>query len=420
MTTGATSSGAAGLLNQAVIDEAEDLRRRARFPVGAALQFADMEEAGRESALDRLRVAEPVSWVPALGGWLITSRAAARDMLVPNAGATVEVAENLVRASLGTMMLTSDGAEHTRLRTPFERPFRGQEAAELFTRYIAGECDSLLRPLVSVGAAGSAELGAAFAAPFAVRMAARVLGLSLDDTELIDSFYVAFAEGMVYDGDPTRQQRADQARDDLNEILARELRKVRATPDRSITSVVAHDPETALTDDELIAQLRVVMFGSIETIQASVLNTILLLLQHPEQLAAVRADMSLVAGAVEESLRMIPPVAFIERWTRLAITLDGIDIGAHEFVGMSVLAVNRDPATFVDPLLFDIRRGNARKALSFSFGEHHCLGIHLARLQTVTAVTTILEAMPRLRLLDHEPPAGFAFRRPARLVVEWD
>jgi cytochrome P450 len=404
------------VLRQVTITPEEDAARRDRFPAGADLTFADLEEAGREEALDRLREAEPVSWVPALGGWLVTGHAEVRQMLSPHTGATVEAEENLVRASLGRMMLTTDGDERARLRAPFERPFRMRDVGELFGEAVAVEADALLAGLVP---AGSCELGEAFAAPFAVRMTGRVLGLSLDDVARIDGFYSAFAGAMVYDGDPEPQRLADAARGELNAVLHADLARCRREPDASITSEVSNDPDPGVDDDETVAQLRVIMFGGIETIQAAIMNTILLLLRDPVQLDAVRADRTLLAGAVEESLRLIPPVAFIERWTAVPTTIGAVDLGPGEFLGGSVLAANRDPRTFPDPLRYDVRRENGRRHLAFSFGEHFCLGAHLARLEIVEALGRLLDRLPGLRLVECEEPSGFAFRRPARLELAW-
>ena len=161
---------------------------------------------------------------------------------------------------------------------------------------------------------------------------------------------------------------------------------------------MANDPEAALDDGEIAAQLRVIMFGAIETIQGSVMNTLLLLLRNPDQLRLVRTDPALLGGAVDEALRLIPPVAFMERWTRAPVAIGEVAIGAGEFVGVSVIAANRDPAVFADPLRFDVRRANPRHALSFSFGEHHCLGAPLARIETVTAVGRLLETLTGLEL----------------------
>ena len=404
------------MLQQVTITPDEDAARRERFPIGAELAFADLEEAGREEALDRLREAEPVSWVPALGGWLVTGQAEVREMLSPRTGTTVEAEENLVRASLGRMMLTTDGDEHTRLRAPFERPFRMRDVGELFGQAAATEADALLDGIVP---GGHCELGTAFAAPFAVRMTGRMLGLSLDDVARIDGFYSAFAGAMVYDGDPEPQRLADAARGELNTVLHADIARCRRAPDSSITSEVSNDPDPGVDDDETVAQLRVIMFGGIETIQAAIMNTLLLLLRDPAQLEAVRADRALLAGAIEESLRLIPPVAFIERWTAVPTTIGGVDLGPGEFLGASVLAANRDPRAFPDPLRYDVRRENARRHLAFSFGEHFCLGAHLARLEITEALGYLLDRLPGLRLVGCEEPAGFAFRRPARLELAW-
>jgi len=403
------------LLQQAVVDEAQDAARRERFPVGASLEFADLEEAGREDALDRLRAAEPVSWVPAMGGWLVTGHAEAREMLGPRTGLTVEAQENLVRASLGVMMLTTDAAEHTRLHAPFERPFRMREVGALFGDAIVREADDLIEAIAPLG---RCELGEAFAAPFAVRMTGRVLGLSLDDVARIDGFYSAFAGAMVYDGNPEPQRLADAAREELNAIIHAEFARCRSRPDASVTSEMANDREVGLRDEEVAAQLRVIMFGGIETIQSAIMNTILLLLRNPAQLAAVRAEPGLLANAIEESLRLIPPVAFIERWTPRPVEIGGVAIGSGEFLGTSVLAANRDPAVFDDPLQYDVCRANARHHLSFSFGEHHCLGTHLTRIEVSAALERILD-LPGLRLVACEEPAGFAFRRSATLELAW-
>lgn len=406
------------LIDQRELTPDEDRQRRERFPAGAAVTFDDLQVAGRETVIDELRDREPVSWVPALGGWLVTSRVAARETLSAGVAVTVEANQNLVRASLGRMMLTVDGAEHDRMRKPLEGPFRVSTVEGTFGGVIAALVDELLDDLVSQQGV-EFEFGETFAAPFAVRMAGQALGLPLTDVRRISGFYSAFAGAMVYDGDPEPQRLADRARDELNELLHGELEVSRDTPTRSLTSMLAFESQ-GLTDDEIVAQLRVVMFGAIETIQASVMSTLLLLLQHEDQLAAGKADPSLLIRAGEEARRLIPPVAFVERWTRDSVTIEGVDIPANEFVGVSVLGANRDPATFVSPLEFDVHRRNSSKALSFSFGPHACLGLHMARLQTTIALRRILERLSGLELVSFDAPAGFAFRRPATMHLGWN
>ena len=388
------------MLDQYVVSEQEDAQRRQEFPVGAAVTLADLEDAGREHVLDELRECEPVTWLPALGGWLITKREPARQILLPKSGATVEAEQNMVRASLGRMMLTVDGEEHERYRQPFEVPFRARETERAYAEPIRAYARELIAAMSS-----PSELTEAFAAPFAVGVAAQVIGLPLDDVRRIDSFYSAFASAMEYTGDPEPLRRAEAARAELTDLLVQGL---------SRSAVVE---ESDLSPEEVAAQLRVVMFGAIETIQASVMTTLMLLLQNPSSLAEVRADPSLLVGAVDEAIRWMPPVAFIERWTKEPVELEGVTIGPREFVGVSVIAANRDPSVFDDPLRFDIHRANARHGLSFSSGAHHCLGVHLARMQTVIALEEMLAAWPSLELVSVTPPSGFAFRRPADMVI---
>ena len=388
------------MLDQVVVSEREDAQRRQAFPAGAAVTLADLEEAGREHVLDELREREPVTWLPALGGWLITAREPARQILLPKSGATVEAEQNMVRASLGRMMLTVDGEEHERYRQPFEAPFRAREVEREFGTPIR----ELARELIG-RIDGETELTEAFAAPFAVGAAAQVIGLPLDDVPRIDGFYAAFAGAMEYTGDPEPLARAEAARAELTDLLIEGLARSKVVE------------ESDLTPEQVAAQLRVVMFGAIETIQASVLTTLMLLIQHPEAMAEVRADRSVLAGAVDEAIRWMPPVAFMERWTREPVTLAGVEIGEREFVGVSVIAANRDPSVFADPLRYDIRRANSRHGLSFSSGEHHCLGVHLARMQTVIALEEMLDAWPSIELVSVTPPSGFAFRRPADMLV---
>jgi cytochrome P450 len=163
----------------------------------------------------------------------------------------------------------------------------------------------------------------------------------------------------------------------------------------------------------------VILFGAIETVESMVVNAVLLLLGHPDELAALRSDPGLVPNAVEEAMRLIPPVAFIERWTVAPTRLGEVELGRGEFVGISTLAANRDPEVFEDPLRFDVRRENARHHLAFSFGVHHCLGFNMARLQGPIAVQGVLDRLPGLQLAGAPEPRGFAFRRPAELRLRW-
>ena len=404
------------LVPQVAVDESEDAARRERFPAGSAIEFADLELDSRVGALDRLRGEEPISWVPALGGWLVTSHKLARELLSRRDEFTVWAEPNLVRASLGVMMLTTDGDEHARQRRPFEEPFGVRPVRRRFAEPVGRRVEALLDELAP---RGGCELVEEFAAPFAIGVAGDVLGLSLDDVARVQGFYEAFAGAMVYDGDPEPQRRADAARAELDAILLAEVERSRAQPDNSITSAVANDPARGLADEEIVAQLRVILFGAIETVESTLANAVLLLLRYPDQLAVVRAEPDCLGNAIEEGMRLIPPVAFIERWTAQPCSLGAVDLGAGEFVGVSTVAANRDPDVFSAPERFDVRRANARHHLTLSHGHHHCLGFNLGRMQCQVALAAMFERLPGLEIAHAPEPAGFAFRRPATLELRW-
>ena len=164
-----------------------------------------------------------------------------------------------------------------------------------------------------------------------------------------------------------------------------------------------------------------ILFGAIETIESMVLNTVMLLLDHPEQLDAVRADAELIPNAVEESLRLIPPVTFIERWSSApTVAVDDVELGVGEFVGVSTLGANRDPdgvrrsAAVRHPprecpprALVQLRRAPLSRLLD---GAH--AGRGRGRVDPAAAAGTA-------RWSEVERPAGFVFRKPAVLRLRW-
>ena len=147
------------------------------------------------------------------------------------------------------------------------------------------------------------------------------------------------------------------------------------------------------------------LFGGIETTEGMIANAIAHLLSNPAQLAAVRAEPELLANAIEESLRLEPAAAVIDRYATRDADLAGASIRARELVIVSIAGANRDPSVFPDPDRYDVRRENARLHAAFAHGPHVCIGMHLARLEAHTAVARVLERLPGLELAPGEPPA---------------
>jgi cytochrome P450 len=132
------------------------------------------------------------------------------------------------------------------------------------------------------------------------------------------------------------------------------------------------------------------------------------LIAHPAEEAKLRADPSLVAGAIEETLRYDAPVQAMFRTTRREMDRFGVRLGADQKVCALIGSANRDPAVFTDPDRFDVQRAPSPH-LAFGQGIHHCLGAALARLEARVALTELLACTRELRL----DPAG----EPRRLEV---
>jgi cytochrome P450 len=367
--------------------------------------------------LARLRVQAPVSWLPALGGWLVTGYAAATEVLLDPAAFTVDDPRFTTARVTGPSMLSLDGAEHARHRAPFAHGLRPAETTRRlgdFTRTEASRLVDAIKP------AGAAELRQAFAGPLAAAVMAEALGLAA--VGIAPAVVLAWYREIVtavaeLTPSATAGQTASVA--SFGELAAG-LRAAIASGRAPLLSQAARDG--TLTDDEVVSNAAVALFGGIETTEGMICNAVLCLGSQPNALQIVAEDLDLVPGAVEESLRVEPAAAVVDRYATREVQLAGVTIARRDLVRVSITAANRDPAAFADPDRFDLWRPDAARHLAFARGPHFCIGAHLARLEAVTAVTTLVSRLPGLRL-DPEHPAqvrGLVFRKPAALRVLWD
>jgi cytochrome P450 len=164
----------------------------------------------------------------------------------------------------------------------------------------------------------------------------------------------------------------------------------------------------------------VLLFGGIETTEGMIANLLLHLLSDPALPAAVRDDPVLLDAAIEESLRLEPAAATVDRYATCDVTIGGVGIRRGDLVVVSLAAANRDPAVFADPDRFDPHRSGLRKQLAFAQGPHVCVGLHLARLQTRCAALNVL-ALPELTLDAGRStaPTGLVFRKPSAVWARW-
>jgi cytochrome P450 len=389
--------------------------RESSFPIGAA---ATLEELERDPhpRLARLREREPVSWLPALDGWLITRRDLALEAMRDAETFTVDDPRFSTGRVVGASMLTLDGADHARHRDPFARPFRLAAVRERFSDLVEAETERLLDELEP---AGRGELRRGLAGPLAAAMVTFALGLDDADTDAVLGWYddIVAAVTEVTAGNPVTPagRKAFAAlRSSVEPVLVRDAGS-------SLVAAAASEA-TGLSSDEVVSNVAVLMFGGIETTEGMIANAIMHLLGHPEQRALVEEDRGLLANAIEESLRLEPAAAVIDRYATRDVTFGGASIGNGELVTISIAGANRDPAVFPEPDRFDAGRENARLQIAFAHGPHVCIGMHLARLEAHTAVGRLLDRLPGLRLDPARPPAarGLVFRKPPTLHVTWD
>ncbi|GAA0580364.1 cytochrome P450 [Actinomadura livida] len=386
-----------------------------RFPAGAAVTAAALEDDPHPH-LARLRAREPVSWLPALGGWLVTSREPALRVMRDADAFTVDDPRFSTAQVVGPSMLSLDGPAHTRHRDPFARPFRPAATRERFTAFTEAEAARLVGGLAP---AGRAELRGELAGPLAVAVVTEALGLAGVDAATVRSWYGAFVEAVsAITAGGAAPAGAAEAYRLLGSAVAD---AVAASRPGSLLADAARD-ETGLTTDEVVANAAVLMFGGIDTTEGMIANAVLHLVGHPDQLRLVLADRDLLPAAIEESLRLEPSASVVDRYATRDTGLGRAPVRAGDLVRVSIAAANRDPAVFPDPDRYDVRRENAAEHLAFAHGPHFCFGSHLARLEARAALTALLDRLPGLRLDPSRParPRGLVFRRPPRLDVCWE
>jgi cytochrome P450 len=270
------------------------------------------------------------------------------------------------------------------------------DASQRFAPFVRAEVDRLIDDFERDG---GAELRRSLAGPLAARVVAELLGLGAADTRSMLGWYDAIVDsvtGVAAGREPSAEGAA------AFEALS-----------RTVSPLLA--PAASLSGDEVVSNAAVMMFGGIETTEGMIVNLVYHLLLYGQ------IDSSLVANAVEESLRLEPAAAVVDRYATRDVALAGAAIREGDFVEVSLAGANRDPAFFPDPDRFDVHRENARHHLAFAQGPHVCVGMHLARLEAQTAAERLHARLPGLRLDPGRTtaPRGLVFRKLPRLDVVW-
>jgi cytochrome P450 len=378
--------------------------------------LSDEGQADPYPVYAQLREVAPMHFSEMLGGHILTRFEDCKEVLSNPDHRAVDALwsdanmpgwrEHPATAFMARALLGLNPPDHTRLRRLINGVFTARRI-ELLLPTIERTVDELLDGLAESGADGSAvDFQATVAFPLPVSIIGDLVGVPREDqaqfrkivhdaTLVFDPMAseesVALADtatvmGCQYFEDLIAERRADR-RDDLISAL--------------ITA--ADNDAEAITDDELVALLVFLFAAGFQTTMGLVGNGIHALLTHPDQLALLRADPSLMPQAVEEILRWDSPAQAARRIAGTS-KVGGVQLRPGSMVMTMQGAANRDPAVFADPNRFDILRTDGRH-LSFSAGAHFCLGGPLARLQTGVLLQRVFERFPDLAL------AGSGVRR---------
>ena len=323
-------------------------------------------------------------------------------------------AERGIALVMGRTLIGMDGHEHLKHRaliTPAVAPraLRG-EFPDVVKRLAHGSIDAF-------SGRGEADLVADFTFLYPLRVFTEILGLPPEDVETFHHWAIDLSHVAK---DPARGFAASQKTKDY---LAPLVERKRAHPGNDLIGelTTAEVDGERLTDEEVISFVRLLVIAGAETTYHLMGSALFAMLADPELLASVRADRSLVAPVLEETLRWESPIQLITREAVEDASVAGVEIPRGHEVLVCLGSANRDERRFPDPDRFDAhRRGEAH--IAFGFGRHYCAGSRLAILEATLGLNALLDRLPDLHLDPVAEPArviGVAFRGPDHLRVRF-
>ncbi|MBI2913962.1 MAG: cytochrome P450 [Chloroflexi bacterium] len=368
----------------------------------------------------RMREEDPIHWSEMMESWILTRyqdvvfvltdpRFSADRRQARNRFAQMAQQQDQEFGPLGRTqtMLGADPPLHTRLRRLVSKAFTPRAVENLRPR-IQEIVDELLEPCQR---SGHLEIIHDLAYPLPVIVIAEMLGVAPEHR----------AEFKRWSGDlvatlggpftpPEVLARARQSIGELAEYLRRVIAERRRQPRSDLISglIAAEEQGQVLSEDEILASATLLLVAGNETTTNLIGTGMLALLRNPDQLRRLQEDPSLGQPAVEELLRYAGPVHATARVAKEALEIGGRAVNEGQVVMTILGAANRDPAQFPDPDTLDIAR-SPNEHVAFGDGIHFCLGAPLARAEAQTAIGTLLQRLPNLRLEVAEPEWGGTF-----------
>ncbi|MGW2029611.1 cytochrome P450 [Streptomyces argyrophylli] len=294
-------------------------------------------------------------------------------------------------------MLDLEPPDHTRIRRLVSKAFTPR-TVERLRPYVEGLANDLVAALA---ANGGGDLLTDVAEPLPVAVIAEMLGIPEAERGQLRPWSADIC-GM-YELNPSEETaaRAVRASVEFSDCLRELIAARRQEPGEDLISglIAAHDEGDRLTEQEMISTAVLLLNAGHEATVNATVNGWWALLRNPDQLAALRADHSLVPAAIEELMRYDTPLQLFERWVLDDIEIDGTTIPRGSEIAMLFGSANHDPAVFTDPARLDLARKD-NPHISFSAGIHYCIGAPLARMELAASMTALLRQAPTLALAE--------------------
>jgi cytochrome P450 len=265
--------------------------------------------------------------------------------------------------------------------------------------------------------AGEADLVKDFTLEFPTRVISKLLGLPEED---LPWFRKRAVELISY---TVKFKRAFEASAALKDYFLQQIEQRRSNPTEDIIGdlVTAEIDGEKLSDEAIYSFLRLLLPAGLETTYRSSGNLLYLLLTHREQFQAVQGDHELISAAMEEGLRFETPLTTVQRYVMEDTVVEGVELPAGSVIDVCIGSANRDERRWERSEEFDIFRKRLPH-ISFAAGEHTCMGLHLARMETRVAVECLVARLTDIRLVTDDNPHIFGqpFRSPTAIPVTFD
>ncbi|MGT4652444.1 cytochrome P450 family protein [Bacillus cereus] len=294
---------------------------------------------------------------------------------------------------LTTHMLNSDPPNHSRLRSLVQKAFTPKMIAQL-----DGRIQRIADDLISdIERKGTLKLVDDYSFPLPIIVISEMLGIPKEDQakfRIWSHAVIASAET------PEEIKETEKQLSEFITYLQYLVDIKRKEPKEDLVSalILAESEGHKLSARELYSMIMLLIVAGHETTVNLITNTVLALLENPNQLQLLKDNPKLIDSAIEEGLRYYSPVEVTTaRWAAEPFQIHDRTIEKGDMVVIALASANRDETVFENPEVFDITRENNRH-IAFGHGSHFCLGAPLARLEAKIAITTLFNRMPELQI----------------------